>query len=162
MRQNGKRKVAAKARAEDDGCLFVLLLVLWSSGFITFNWPWGDSPEEHEATVRVELEAAESRLVELGLAINAIQRDSLVLGSRRAELAEQVEALKRIRDQVASSLEEAGAAIATSGHTGWRRWLDTLFTGVVGNLISAALLFWMGWVVRGRRHGRDRPVAGQE
>ena len=118
----------------------------------------------------MELTKAEAQLRQLTRVVEEIKSDSAVLASRRSALEEQVTQLEETRDQIALNLEAASKLVRPSGKSRWQAFLDTIFTGALGDLLSKAILALVGlfvgkraWrVLRvrlGQREGKPTPPA---
>jgi hypothetical protein len=155
---NASRDAQERAAAEDGGGLLVALLILWYFGFISFHWKREPTPQERLSAITGDISKAQMQLQQLTHVASELRADSMALDSNRAQLKRQVGELERARDQIAISLNAAASTVSPSGKAQWLGRIDSLFTGVFGNLISAALIGAVGWVF-GRRAGRAEKTA---
>ena len=155
---------------DDVGCLLIALALAWFFGFVSFHSRDTGEAIDRIKDIRVELTKAEAQLRQLTRVVEEIKSDSAVLASRRSALEEQVTQLEETRDQIALNLEAASKLVRPSGKSRWQAFLDTIFTGALGDLLSKAILALVGlfvgkraWrVLRvrlGQREGKPTPPA---
>jgi hypothetical protein len=137
---------------DDSGCLLVILFLLWSLGFLSFHSRDTGRALERVAELKSELATTETKLADLTRVVRELSVQSDMLGSHRDSLERQVKQLNQARDQVALSLRAASALAAPSPAGRWQALGETVFSGVLGNLISALLVAGIGWFF-GRRSG---------
>ena len=147
------------AKSQDEaGCLLILLAVLWYAGFVSFNWGGDKDSAKRLTEVKAELAHAETQLNQISNVTEGMTRESDALQAQRTTLKRQVDELQQARDAIARNLETASNIIAPSKSGRWYAVGESLFTGVLGNLISAAILAAFAWW-HGRRTGRAERVA---
>lgn len=153
--RKGKRRGTSNgqkpAPSSDGGDLLLVILLLWALGFVSFH-----SRDEGKAInrlkdVQAELRKAEAQLQEISRILPEIQAESAVLEVRRSDLKEQVTRLEKARDGIAANLSLASTMVTSPPRSGWSRFTEGLFTGIVGNLISAGIIFICGLFVGARR-----------
>lgn len=151
----------ASSKSDDSGCLLVLLGVLWYFGFVSFHSREKGRAIDRLEDVHVELAKAQGRLEQITKVASEIKAEASVLDARRTSLHRKVAELERTRDQIARNLDAAAKAISPQQPASrWDRLLESIFTGVIGNFVSAGLLAFGSWFVgkrlwraRGRREG---------
>jgi hypothetical protein len=138
---------------DEVGCFLILLLILWSFGFVSFHWRDQDSGATRLEELKVQLSKAEAQLVELTKGLRELERQSESLSAERASLKRQVDELQHTRDEIASALQAAAQTVAPSKSSRFYSFGEYLLNRVIGNLVSAGLLAALAWF-HGRRMGR--------
>jgi hypothetical protein len=79
-----------------------------------------------------------------------MQADTAVLGAKRAVLLRQVSQLEDARDEMAVHLNAATKALSPTQPSRWNSFFESIFTGVVGNLIELDPRREAGHLISGR------------
>lgn len=153
----------------------LILLALWYFGFLSFHSREKGKAIERLADVQTALKKSQIQLAELTSVIDQMKRDASDLETRRsslesqrAVLADQVSRLGNTRDRIALSLEAASQAVRSSSTGRVQAYTDSLFAGILGNVIAAPIVFVLGFIfgprawraIRSRlRRSPDLPIA---
>jgi ABC-type transporter Mla subunit MlaD len=142
---------------DSDGCLFVLILMLWWFGFLTFH-----SRERGRAIGQLneatsQLAAARSELAELSTVIADVRTQSAELLDQRETLAGQVGQLERARDEIAASIGAAESIVGPVRESRTRNLLRSIRSSLPGELAGAAVIALLALATRWlRKRGRPR------
>lgn len=162
---NSRRRTTHPNRtssADDGGCLLVILLLLWSLGFLSFHSRDNGRALKHVADLKGELATTEAKLAELTRVVRELSGQAERLGAHRDSLETQLKQLNQARDQIALSLRAASDLAAPTPSSRWHVLGETIFSGVIGNLISALLLAGVGWIFGRRSALRRAPQPGPD
>lgn len=121
--------------------------MLWYFGFISFHSRERGRELARLGDIQVQFAKANVQLAEITKVAHEMAAQTDTLDARRATLQRQVTQLERARDQIAISLQTASNAISPPATTWYNGLLQSLFTGVLGNLISVGLLALGTWFV---------------
>lgn len=135
---------------DDAGCLLFLFIILWYFGFLSFHSREAGRDIRRLKDVKTQLAKAESQLSKISELLQAMKKESNFLDAQRAALQSQVSQLEASRDQLAINLRAASEAVAPSSRSRRNAFLETLFSGIIGNLLSGGLIAIGGWLIAKR------------
>lgn len=144
---------------DDAGCLLIIFSILWWAGIISFNSCSESRARQQLEDVQANVEKAEEHLVELTTVTRQLRSDLDSLSSHREDLERQVTTLERTRDAIAAKLGEAIRVVAPSRQGRLHALAETLFTGILGNVISYPLILGIGWILGARSRKRKLRAA---
>lgn len=135
------RKSPSQASGGDtDGCLFVLVLLLWWFGYLTFH-----SRERGRAIRQVneataQLAAARTELAALSAVIAEMRTQSSELVDERKALARQVGQLERARDDISASIGVVESIVGPIRESRIQSLLRSIRSSLPGELAGAAVI----------------------
>ena len=138
---------------DDGGNLLFLLFVLWMFGFVSFHSRETGRAFKRVTELRAELSRADARLAELTNVVGEMRSQSEDLDARRESLRHQVTQLEQVRDRITVSLRADNTLVAQPETGRWQAFGATIFSGVLGNLVAAAIIAVVAWLL-GQRAGK--------
>jgi hypothetical protein len=130
--------------------------LLWWTGIVSFNSCAERRTAQQIEDVQSSLAKTEAHLSELTNVANVLRLDTESLSGRRGDLERQVATLVQARDAIAIDLREAARIVDPSSKSRLYALAEELTTGILGNLMSHALILATGWFLGVRYRRRER------